>query len=197
MEFEDVVAKRRMVRNFQSRSVPKEVIDRILELAQHGPSAGFTQGCAYVVVTDRMLRRRIGVIQGEDDFYLQRRFHKFISEAPVLIIVCVSERLYHDRYREPDKLKEDGAEIEWTVPFWHFDGGAASMIILLAAVNSGLAAALTGVFRANELRKLLGIPEHFQPLCVISLGYRADDVPSSSLRRGRRPVADVVHFEHW
>ena len=197
MQFEDAVVKRRMVRNFQSRSVPTELVNRILGLAQHGPSAGFTQGCAYVVVTNKTLRKQIGVIQGEDDFYSQRRFHKFVSEAPVLIVVCVSERLYHDRYHEPDKLNEDGTEIEWPVPFWHFDGGAASMVILLAAVNAGLAAALTGVFRVNELRKLLDIPDHFQPICVISIGYRADDVASPSLRRGRRPAKDVVHFEHW
>ena len=197
MEFRDAVLKRRMVRNFQKRSVPKEAIDRILALAQHAPSAGFSQGCAYVVVTDGELRKRIGVIQGEEDFYGKRRFHKFVSEAPVLIVCCVSERLYHERYREPDKLREDGTEIEWPIPFWHFDIGAASMIILLGAVSEGLAAAFTGVFRTEELRKLLGIPEHFQPVGVISLGYRAKDTRSPSLKRGRRSAGDVVHYEHW
>lgn len=197
MEFQDAVLRRRMVRNFQKRPVPKEAIDRILDLAQHAPSAGFSQGCAYVVVTNEELRKRIGVIQGEEDFYGKRRFHRFVSEAPVLIVACVSEQLYHERYREPDKLKEDGTEIEWPVPFWHFDTGAASMIILLASVNEGLAAAFTGVFRVEELRRLLGIPEHFQPVGVISIGYRAKDIPSPSLKRGRRPAKDVVHYEHW
>jgi len=197
MEFEDVVVKRRMVRNFRKRPVAKELIDRILALAQHGPSAGFSQGCSYVVVTDKQLKGRIGVIQGEEDFYSSRRFHKFISEAPALIVACVSERLYHDRYRERDKLNEDGTEIVWPVPFWYFDIGAASMIILLAVVNEGLSAAFTGVFRVEELKKLLGLPEHFQPVGVISIGYRAKDVPSPSLKRGRRPANEVVHYEHW
>jgi nitroreductase len=197
MEFQDAVLKRRMVRNFQKRPVPKEAIDRILDLAQHAPSAGFSQGCAYVVVTDGELRKRIGIIQGEEDFYSKRRFHKFVSEAPVLIVACVSERLYHERYHEPDKLKDDGTEMEWPVPFWHFDIGAASMIILLAAVNEGLAAAFTGVFRGKELRNLLGIPEHFQPVGIISIGYRAKDIRSPSLKRDRRPARDVVHYEHW
>lgn len=175
----------------------KEAIDRILDLAQHAPSAGFSQGCAYVVVTDQELRKRIGIIQGEEDFYGKRRFHKFVSEAPVLIVACVSERLYHERYHERDKLKKDGTEVEWPVPYWHFDIGAASMIILLAAINEGLAAAFTGVFRVDELRKLLEIPEHFQPVGVVSIGYRAKDVRSPSLKRGRRPAKDVVHYEHW
>jgi len=197
MEFSDAVLRRRMVRNFQKRSVPKEAIDKILDLAQHAPSAGFSQGCAFIVVTNEELRKRIGAIQGEEGFYSKRRFHKFVSEAPVLIIACVSERLYHERYREPDKVKGDGTEIEWPVPFWHFDIGAASMIILLAAVNEGLAAAFTGVFRGEELRKLLGMPAHFQLVGVISIGYRAKDIPSPSLRRGRRSIEEVVHHEHW
>jgi nitroreductase len=71
------------------------------------------------------------------------------------------------------------------------------MIIFLAAVNQGLASAFTGVFRVNEMKKLLGIPEHFHPVGVISLGYPADDVKSPSLKRGRRPLNQVVHYEHW
>ena len=197
MEFRDTVLKRRMVRNFLKVEVPREAIDRILGLAQHGPSAGFSQGCAYVVVTDEELRKRIGAIQGENDFFSKRRFQRFVSEAPALIVACVSEQLYHNRYREPDKLNEDGTEIEWPVPFWYFDIGAATMIILLAAVDEGLVAAFTGVFRREELRKLLGIPEHFEPIGVISLGYRAKDIQSYSLKRGRRPARDVVHYERW
>ncbi len=197
MEFVKVVRKRRMVRNFQRTSVPVEKINKILELAQHVPSAGFTQGWAYVVVSEENLRKKIGEIQGEADYYTKTRFHKFVSEAPVLIVACVSERLYHERYREPDKLQEDGTEIEWPVPFWYFDIGCASMLIFLAALNEGLATAFTGVFRADRLRQLLGIPEHFHPVGVISVGYPAKDIPSPSLKRGRRSFKEVVHYEHW
>ena len=71
------------------------------------------------------------------------------------------------------------------------------MLIFLAAVDEGLVAAFTGVERVEEMRKLLGIPEHFHPVGVISLGYPAEDVKSSSLKRGRKPVTEVVHYEHW
>jgi nitroreductase len=197
LEFEKVVLKRRMVRNFQPKPVSQDKVDRILEFAQHAPSAGFSQGWAYVVVTEQGLKGKVGEVQGEADFYAGKRFHKFVSEAPVLIVACASEKMYHDRYREPDKLKEDGTEIEWPVPYWYFDLGCACMLILLAAVDEGLAAAFTGVFRADELRKLLGIPEHVHPVGVISIGYPAEDVKSPSLKRGRRPFTEVVHYEHW
>jgi nitroreductase len=197
MEFEQVVRKRRMVRNFQRRPVAIETLNRILEIAQHSPSAGYSQGWAYVVVTDPVVRKKIGQIQGEDDFYASKRFHKFVSEAPALIVASTCEELYHERYHEADKLKEDGTEIEWPVPYWHFDIGCSCMLIFLAAVNEGLAAAFTGVFRTDEMRQLLGIPAKFHPVGVISIGYSDKDIKSPSLRRGRRATKEVVHYEHW
>jgi nitroreductase len=197
LEFEEVVRKRRMVRNFQPKPIPRNLIDGILELAQHAPSAGFSQGWAYVVITEASLRRKVGELQGELDFYAQKRFHKFVSEAPVLVVACSSEQLYHERYREPDKLNEDGTEIEWPTPYWYFDIGCACMLIMLAAVDKGLAAAFTGVFRVQEMKNLLRIPQHFHPVGVISLGYRAADIKSPSLKRGRRSISQVIHYEHW
>jgi nitroreductase len=185
-----------MVRNFREEPVSIELVEKILNHALHAPSAGFSQGWAYVVVTDPESKEKIGEIQGEKDFYSDR-FHKFVSKAPVLIVACVSEQIYHQRYQEADKLNEDGTEIEWPVPYWHFDIGAACMLIFLSAVNEGLAAAFTGVFRTDDMRKFLGIPKQFHPVGVISLGYPAKDVRSPSLKRGRKPLEQVVHHEHW
>ena len=185
-----------MVRNFQPTTVPIKTVEKILALAQHAPSAGFSQGWAFVIVTDPQKKKKVGEIQGEQDFY-SKRFHKFISEAPVLIVACVSEQVYHERYRERDKLNSDGTEIVWPVPYWHFDIGCACMLIFLAAVNEGLAAAFTGVARINDLKTFLEIPEQFQPVGVISLGYPAEDAKSPSLKRGRKPFEQVVHYEHW
>ena len=53
MEFQDVVRRRRMVRNFESRPVPPDIVDRILANALHAPSAGFTQGWAFLVLEGR------------------------------------------------------------------------------------------------------------------------------------------------
>lgn len=196
MEFQKVVRRRRMVRHFTSEPVPKAIIEGILELAQHAPSAGFSQGSAYVVVTDPEVKRKLAAIQGEAE-YRNGGFHGWISEAPVAIVACVSEKLYHDRYNEPDKLNEEGKEIEWPTPYWFFDIGAGCMIILLGAVDSGLAAAFTGVFDVQGMKELLGIPAQFHPVGVISIGRGAEDVKSYSLKRGRRKWADLVHYDKW
>ncbi len=196
MEFSEAVRKRRMVRHFTKESAPMETIDRILDLTLHAPSAGFSQGSAFVVVTDPETRLKIGELQGENE-YSSAGFHRWISEAPVDIVACVSEKAYHDRYNEPDKLDDEGKEIEWPTPYWFFDIGAGSMVMLLGAVDAGLAAAFSGVSRVAEMKELLGIPAHFHPVGVISVGHGDADKKSPSLKGGRRPRSDVIHYGRW
>jgi len=185
MEFATVVRKRKMIRRFKALPVPAAVVERIIALAQQYPSAGFSQGVAFVVVTDPGMRSRLHALRAYD--------------APVMIVPCVSEQLYHDRYRAPDKIRPDGTEIEWPIPYWHFDVGCSAMVIFLAVVNEGLAAAFAGAFRPEALRATLGIPSHFLPVGVLSIGYPdlERETPSPSLKRGRRPRHEVVHDQHW
>jgi nitroreductase len=196
MEFRAVVKRRRMVRHFTPEPVAPEAIDRILNLARHAPSAGYTQGQSFVRVTRPELKRAIADLCGEQH-YVAGGFDPFISEAPVLVIPCTSEAAYHRRYQEPDKVRDDGREIDWPVPYWHMDIGCAVMVVLLAAVDEGLAAGFAGAHDLDALRALLNIPAEVTPVGVIAIGHGAPDKPSPSLKRGRRPWADVVHQEGW
>src|SRR5579864_5389930 len=163
MEFADVVRRRRMVRHFTPEPVPIEIIERIVRTAQHAPSAGYSQGISFVLVTDPVTRRRIAQIAGEE-YYVATMDHPFISEAPAQIVVCASEKVYKDRYREPDKKSNpDEPDQEWPVPYWHTDAGCALMLLLLAAVDEGLAGAFVGIWDQKALQELLGIPDHFLP----------------------------------
>ena len=199
MDFVDVVRKRRMVRHFTPEPVPQEMIDRIVRLAQRTPSAGFSQGVSFVAVTDPERRACVAQIAGEEVYTSGRQgFDPFISEAPVQIVVCTSEKVYKDRYREPDKKPDPNAEeMEWPVPYWHTDAGMALLLILLAAVNEGLAGAFVGVWDQEGLQRYLGIPEHFLPIGVTMIGHGAPDIKSPSLKRGRRNLEDVLHRERW
>lgn len=186
-----------MVRHFGPEPVPWETVERIVETAQHAPSAGFSQGVSFVAITDAEKRRRVAEIAGEEH-YVGGGHHQFISEAPVQIVVCTSEKIYKDRYREPDKKPDPNEpEMEWPVPYWQTDAGMGLLLILLAAVDEGLAGAFVGVWDQQGLRNLLGIPGHFMPIGVAMIGHRRQDVPSPSLKRGRRALDDVLHREHW
>jgi nitroreductase len=196
MEFRDVVLKRRMVRNFADRPVEAELVDRILELSRHAPSAGFTQGQSFIVVTDPEKKKAIALTCEEDE-YVKRGFAPFISKAPVLLIPCTSEVAYHRRYQEADKVNDDGSEIAWPVPYWFMDVGCAVMIALLAAIDEGLVSAFAGSKDLAAFRAILEIPAEVTPVGVIALGYRAADIPSPSLKRGRKGDEDYIHREHW
>lgn len=199
MDFTDVVLRRRMVRHFSPEPIAPEVVDRLLDLARHAPSAGFTQGQSFIVVTRPELKQDIARICHEEE-YTASGFHSFISDAPILLVPCTSEAAYHRRYQEPDKLNDDGSETEWPVPYWHMDIGCAVMLVLLAAVNEGLAAGFVGAPTSTDvqaLRNLLGIPGDVTPVGIVPVGHRAPDVPSPSLKRGRKPAAEYVHRERW
>lgn len=189
-----------MVRAYEPDPIDRVAIERIVGTVRRAPSAGFSQGQRLVVVTEEALRRRIAEIlqigsfvPGED---------RWVSVAPVLIVVGVRENDYHERYQKPDKLI-DGREIEWPIPYWHFDAGAAAMLILLAAIDEGYAAGLFGVFleAIRPFKELLNIPDDVDVACCITIGRPADDSNwdnlTSRLTQARRPVDDLVHWERW
>ena len=184
-----------MVRNYLSDPVPDAVLDRILSQAQRAPSAGFTQGQSFVVVTDPDLRSQIAQLAHED-FYVEAGFDPWLSRAPVHVVVCTSEKAYRDRYDEPDKATADKAQ-DWPVPYWYVDAGASLMVLLLAAVDEGLAAGFAGSHSLDGISEVLGIPSDVQPIGLVTLGYAAPDRRSRSLERGWKDMTEVVHRERW
>lgn len=198
MEFAEVVRRRRMVRHFSDEAVDRAVLERIAETAQRAPSAGFSQGQRLLVVTDPDMRRRLAILCGEDE-YAEAGWDRWISQCAALFIPCVSEEVYHARYREADKVDDEGNEIEWPVPYWWMDVGCTVMLVLLAAVDQGLAAGFAGADAAGyvTMRELLGIPADFAPVGVIPVGHPLPDKPSPSLKRGWRPNAEFARWERW
>lgn len=201
MEFRDVVRKRKMVRSFADESVDPEVIRRILDVARRAPSAGFSQGVEFVVVTDAQTRREIAA--PADEILAKSGHPNFVAQAPVHIVVCVSPEIYRERYRQPDKMKvvaDTDEDTLWSVPYWYTDAGAAMQLLLMAAVDEGVAACFVGT-DADQLRGLLGIPQDYLPIGIALLGHAAPDAGQfgdvSARRVPRRPYEEIVHEGHW
>ena len=198
MEFSEVVRSRRMVRHFAPDPVEREVLERIAATAQRAPSAGFSQGQRLVIVTEPERRRRLAELVGEA-FYTDKGFDPWISEAPALFVPAVSARVYVERYNEPDKRDPSlppGTEDEWDVPYWWMDVGCTVMLILLAAVDEGLAAGFAGG-DFDGIREEVGLPDDFTPVGVIPVGRPLRDKKSPSLRRGKRSLDEFLHWERW
>jgi nitroreductase len=196
MEFNDVVMKRRAVRRFEEGGVPRETIERIARLSQRTPSAGFSQGQRLVVVTDPAIRRTVGRICGDAE-YDEAGFGPWIGECAAQFVPCVSEEIYHRRYREPDKVGEDGSEIDWPIPYWWVDVGATMMTIMLAAVNEGLGSGFAGTDDVPAFRAALGLPEEFTPIGAMPVGIPRPDKRSPSLKRGWLPFEEFARWDRW
>jgi FMN reductase [NAD(P)H] len=198
MEFAEVVRRRRMVRHFADEPVDRATLERIALISQRAPSAGFSQGQRLLIVTDPAVRRQIAAILGEEEG-VEAGFDRWISECAAVFIPCVSEAMYHERYREADKVDDGGAEIDWPVPYWWMDIGCTVMLVLLAAVDEGLAAGFAGAEAEGyvALRALLGIPDDFSPVGVIPVGRPLPDKRSPSLKRGWRPSEEFARWERW
>jgi nitroreductase len=197
MDFVDVVMKRRAVRRFEEGGVERDVIERIARLAQRTPSAGFSQGQRLIVVTEPERRREVARLCGEEEY--EADFGPWISECAAQFMPCVSEAAYHRRYQEPDKLQDDGTEIDWPIPYWWVDVGATMQNVMLAAVNEGLGCGFVGTDEAGwmQLRQLLGIPDEFSPIGVMPVGRPLPDVRSPSLKRGWLPFEEFTRWERW
>jgi nitroreductase len=197
MEFRDVVRRRRMVRNYDpDRPVPPEVVDRLLAHAVHAPSAGFSQGWAFLVLEEPADRERFWAATTPDS---ANSWLTGMRRAPLIVAVHSHKDAYLDRYAEPDKGWTDRDEARWPVPYWHIDAGFAALMMLLTAVDEGLGACFFGIppERTAAYREAFGVPAAYAPIGAITVGYRADDRRSPSLRRGRREPGEVVHRGRW
>jgi nitroreductase len=198
VDFQQVVDRRRMVRNYTDEPVDPAIVDRVLNNALHAPSAGFSQGWAFLVLDDPGDRERFWAVTTPPDSGLDQ-WLLGMTAAPVIIVTMSCKRVYLDRYAEGDKGWTDRDEGRWPVPYWDIDTGMAALLMLQTVVDEGLGACFFGIPPAQipGFRAEFGVPEDYTPIGAVSIGHRADDRRSPSLRRGRREVAEVVHRGRW
>jgi nitroreductase len=199
MEYAEVVRRRRMVRNYDpDRSVPDEVVERLLGYAVHAPSAGFSQGWGFLVLTEQTDRELFWQVTTPDGMETSS-WSDGMRNAPVIIVPHSNRDEYLDRYAEPDKGWTDRDPTRWPVPYWDIDAGFAALLILLGVVDEGLGACFFGIppDLTAGYRAAFGVPDAFTPIGAITVGYRAKDRRSPSLARGRREVPTVTHRGRW
>ena len=191
MEFQEVVRRRRMVRTFTADPLPRASVDRILGNAVRGPSAGFSQGQAFLVLSEPADRERFWAVAGE-------AVADSAATAPLVIVPLSCKRAYLERYAEPDKGWTDRDEARWPVPFWHIDTGMAALLILQTAVDEGLGAVYFGIVPESvaPFRAAFGVPGDQEPIGAIAIGYDAER-EKRDLRARRRDPGAVFHHGRW
>ncbi|HEY8406615.1 MAG TPA: nitroreductase family protein [Gaiellaceae bacterium] len=198
MSLYELLRQRRMVRHYTGERVAREVLERIVATVRRAPSAGFSQGQRLLVVDDPALLAKL------DEADAPEGMEPWFATAAAHVLVLTREQDYHDRYTSPDKLDvTGGTEIDWPVPYWHVDAGAALMLVLLAALEEGLAAGVYGIPLDDQprVRELLHIPDELAIVAGITLGRRAPDPgwskAASRATQRRRTLDEVVHWNTW
>jgi len=187
MEFQDVVRRRRMIRDYADTPVDPAVVDRALANAVRAPSAGFSQGWAFLVLDEPEDVARFWEVTtspGE----LPDSWLSGMQTAPVVVIPCSSKAAYLGRYAEPDKGWTDEDEARWPVPFWHMDAAMASLLILQTATETGVEEGLiVGWVREGVVER--------EERCPRGVGELPDQFVQL-LDGGRRTLVAVVPREH-
>jgi nitroreductase len=170
MDFWQVMEARQSVRAFdRQRDVTPEVVIRLLRAAIRAPSAGNCQPWHFFVVRDQETKKALA----------RAALNQwFISEAPVVILICAdperSARRYGDRGRHLYSLQ---------------DTAAATENLLLAAVASDLGACWVGAFDEGAAAEALNLPSHLRPVAIIPIGYPAEQPRQET---DRLPLDTVV-----
>jgi nitroreductase len=188
-----------MVHAFEPRRVERATVDRLLDLARRGPSAGFAQGTDFLVLDDDAAVSRFWELTTDPRF--PREPGELDAAPPVLVLAFADQGRYLARYSEPDKIAFglDRADA-WPVEFWTTDTAMACMLLLLAAVDVGLGGWLFGVNHGvDAVFAEFGVPADRTLIAVVGIGHEGveENPRGSALTRPRRPFDEMVHRNRW
>jgi nitroreductase len=169
MDVLEAIRTRRSIRKFQKKSVPEEVVQKLLAAAMQAPSARNQQPWHFIVIDDRALLDQVPSFMPNASM---------AAHAPLGILIC------------------GDIELELSAGYWVVDCAAAVENLLLAAHGLELGAVWTGVYprepRMEGLRKLLHLPKNVMAHSLVLLGYPGEQVPPID-----RYQADRVRRNQW
>ncbi|HMS47491.1 nitroreductase family protein [Candidatus Neomicrothrix sp.] len=205
-----VIGRRRMCRDYLADPLGPGQLEAIVDLARRAPSAGFSQGVAFVSLErpeppqpspaqpPQSSQSPLAQSSAEPDPVAgywgvtlpPARRSEFpwpgLLDAPVLITLWVRPQAWVERYGRPDKARSGlgAGEASWPVPYWWVDAGAVVQNLLLVAEAEGLGALFFGMFEHEPaVAELLGVPDGWRAVGTVALGHPAPD--------GRRPSASA------
>lgn len=174
MDFDEVIRKRKMVREYdQDKKISDKIIMKLIRNAHRAPSAGHTQVQEFIIIKDHAIKKKLRKAAVSQEY---------VENAPVLIVVCSNTSRSISRYGSRGKQ------------FYSIiDGAFASMLILLTAVNKGIGSCFVGAFQDDKVSEILQLPKYVKPIGIIALGFPAEDPGKFK----RIDISKVVHYEKY
>lgn len=180
---------RRDIRSFLSTPIPENTIQKILNAAHHAPSVGFMQPWNFILISSDDIKEKLAWAADKERRALAIHYEgeketKFLGlkveglkEAPLTICVTCdptrggSHVLGRNSIPETDTLST----------------ACAIQNMWLAACAEGLAMGWVSFYKKNDIRDILKIPPHIDPIALISIGY-TDEYP-------KKPILELANWE--
>ena len=224
MDYNDLVHERRSIRGYQQKPVPRELIEEIIDLAKRAPSSMNTQPWHFHVITGEPLERiRKGntekMMSGsavDREIKMNHGYEGPHRERQIEIAVQLFEAMGIARDDKPKRqdwvmrgfrqfdapvsivITVDKALADDTIA--HFDCGAATYGLVLAAWSKGLGSVITGqgIMQSSVVRENANIPEDEVIMTCVAMGYPSDEFVANDVKSRRvanEQVASFVGFD--
>lgn len=177
-EFMDIIKGRRSIRKYEDRPVSDEQIQSVLEAVKWSPSWTNCQCWEIVVVKDPAVKEKLQAAfppKGNPAI-------KAIVQAPVVLAVCAKTRT-SGYYKDMETTKFG----DWFM----YDLGIATQSLCLAAHAMGLGTVIAGLFDHEKAKQALQVPEAYELVTLIPLGYPAKTGKAPK----RREIGDFTHYD--
>ena len=198
------IESRRDVRAFRPDPIPDDTLRRILQAAHHAPSVGLMQPWTFILIRDPATKAQVKALflrenaEAAANYYTGERATLYrslklegIEEAPInLCVTC-------DRSRGGPHVLGRHTILDTDL----YSTCCAIQNLWLAARAEGIGVGWVSILNNEDLRRILGIPEHVLPVAYLCMGHAREFLPEPELqRRGwatRLPLDTLVFHERW
>ncbi|WP_457753641.1 nitroreductase family protein [Thermococcus sp.] len=169
MDFMEIIKGRRAVRKFEEKQIPSEDLKKILEAGIWAPSGSNIQPWEFILITEKEMIEKIKLISPG-----------LFGNPAALVILCINK----ERSKKGGRLGEVTALMDISM---------AAQNMMLIAYSMGIGSCPIVSFSKSALKELLDIPEHVEPVLILTFGYpKFWPKPPK-----RRPLEEVVHVERF
>lgn len=166
MDFETVIRQRHATRKFSSQKIEKEKLEKILEAGRLASTAKNIQPIKIYVVEEKVV---------DLDQATPCRYN-----APTVLVVCANKK---EAFQKKDHST------------YEMDAVITATHMMLEATNIGIANIWVEMFQEDILRNLFNIPTDFVPICLLPIGYEAEDAPKSPNHEKRKNLEEIVEYK--
>jgi len=175
-----MIKGRRSIRKYEDKPVPPEALEQILEAVRWAPSWANCQCWEVVVVRDAVVKEKLqAALPAKGNPAV-----KAIVQAPVVLVLCAKSGI--SGYYKGEVTTQFG---EWMM----YDLGLATQNICLTAHSLGLGTVIVGLFDHQQARQALQVPDGYELVSMIPLGYPA----KTGSAPNRKETAEFVHHNRW